>query len=378
VAVPDGSVKWIRATLDIDNGAAGNDVKFYTSGDGQTWAQLGTTVTTAGVTSIFGGNASLIVGSIFSGSTQNLVGNIQYVEIRRDIDGTVVAALDLQKLPWVVGATSGASNVDRVGRTWTLNGAGAIIQRAYASDLDIRVRVTLVDLDNGGVKQGFVSSKQGTPTGFGLGMNTAGAIELAWGNGGISFFIGAGVGGFMVDGDTKWLRATLDIDDGAGNRVIRFYWSDNGMLLWTLFATVTTPGPTLIGDSPNSIIIGANGTTFQTMNGIIYYVDVRNGIDGTRLIDFNPAAPPWQTGDTSPTARPDQFGNIFTLAGVARIIGPYGNCDFVLNMCGGGYAGAAYNTFTYAGAVPCSGQNYPVVPIESNVEDFCILSVDCS
>jgi hypothetical protein len=52
VVAANGAAKWVRATLDVDNGAAGNDVRFYTSDDGVTWTQLGTTVTTAGVTTI--------------------------------------------------------------------------------------------------------------------------------------------------------------------------------------------------------------------------------------------------------------------------------------------------------------------------------------
>lgn len=40
----------IRVYHDVDNTATGNDVYFYTSTDGNTWSQLGTTVTTAGVT----------------------------------------------------------------------------------------------------------------------------------------------------------------------------------------------------------------------------------------------------------------------------------------------------------------------------------------
>ena len=47
---------WLRATLDVDNGAVGNAVRFYTSlDDGATWTQFGATSTIAGVTSVFAG-----------------------------------------------------------------------------------------------------------------------------------------------------------------------------------------------------------------------------------------------------------------------------------------------------------------------------------
>lgn len=61
VAVPfaAGAVGWIRVSIDVDNAAAGRDVKFYTGTDGAAWTQLGTTVTSAGVTSIFDNTARL-------------------------------------------------------------------------------------------------------------------------------------------------------------------------------------------------------------------------------------------------------------------------------------------------------------------------------
>lgn len=89
----DGSVKWIRATLDVDNGAAQNEVKFYTSDDGASWTQLGATVTTAGVTSIFDSTASVSVGARSDGG-EAITGNVFYAEVRNGIDGPVVASFD--------------------------------------------------------------------------------------------------------------------------------------------------------------------------------------------------------------------------------------------------------------------------------------------
>lgn len=51
-AVYNNGPVWIRVTLDVDNGASGNDLKFYYGTDNANWTQIGTTVTTAGVTSI--------------------------------------------------------------------------------------------------------------------------------------------------------------------------------------------------------------------------------------------------------------------------------------------------------------------------------------
>jgi hypothetical protein len=68
VVVPasGGSLLWVRATLDVDNGAGTPqyEVKFYTSQDGSSWSQLGSTVTgSTGVTSIFSGSSGVELGA---------------------------------------------------------------------------------------------------------------------------------------------------------------------------------------------------------------------------------------------------------------------------------------------------------------------------
>lgn len=93
----NGAELWVRATLDVNNGAAGRDIRFYTSTNGVTWTQLGATVTQAGVTSIFAGTAPLEVGSDTNGTANNLIGNVFYVEVRDGIGGTVVANPDFEQ-----------------------------------------------------------------------------------------------------------------------------------------------------------------------------------------------------------------------------------------------------------------------------------------
>ena len=71
VNLTNGTIKWIRVTLDVDNGSSGNDVKFYTSNDGSTWTQLGTTVTQSGVANIKSTTANVIVGGWNSATQDN-------------------------------------------------------------------------------------------------------------------------------------------------------------------------------------------------------------------------------------------------------------------------------------------------------------------
>jgi len=84
----DGTTNWIRVTFDVDNGAGGNDVKFYTSSDGSSWSQLGTTKTQVGTTSIFDSTAVLEVGSNASGSN-GATGKFYNVRIYSDITQTI-------------------------------------------------------------------------------------------------------------------------------------------------------------------------------------------------------------------------------------------------------------------------------------------------
>lgn len=108
----DGSVNWVRATLDVDNGAGDADIKFYTSPDGVTWTQLGTTLHNGATTSIFSGTADMELGARTGGTAANLTGNIFEAQVYNGIAGTLVAH--------PVATLSGIT--DATGLTWTLHG----------------------------------------------------------------------------------------------------------------------------------------------------------------------------------------------------------------------------------------------------------------
>jgi hypothetical protein len=87
-----GTAFWVRATLDVDNGASGYDVKFFTSDNGSSWTQLGTTVTGVATTSVYAGTSNLIVGSI--AASNPLAGRIYRAQVLDGIDGTKVLDVD--------------------------------------------------------------------------------------------------------------------------------------------------------------------------------------------------------------------------------------------------------------------------------------------
>lgn len=90
----DGEAGWIRATLDVDNGAGGRRITFYTSTDGVTWSQLGDVITQVGTTSIFSGTALCEVGSNTSGVNNLFTGKVYRAQVLSGIDGTTVLDID--------------------------------------------------------------------------------------------------------------------------------------------------------------------------------------------------------------------------------------------------------------------------------------------
>jgi hypothetical protein len=130
VGVPDiaGQPLWIRVTMDVDNGAVGNDVKFYTSAEAVTtdpasvtWTQLGATVTTAGITSIFDSSSVVTVGTTANNASR-WIGNIYYAEVRNGIGGTIVANPDFRDIDQ---QNSSTQLTDDHAKVWTVRGSAS-------------------------------------------------------------------------------------------------------------------------------------------------------------------------------------------------------------------------------------------------------------
>lgn len=134
VGATDGATRWVRATLDVDDGGGNRVVKFYTSTDDThdhtavTWTQLGSTVTTAGTTSIFSGSAVATIGAT-ADAVAPLTGKVYAAAILSGIGGTVVAAPDFTDgNRFTAGAASGS---DAAGRTWTVAAPAAFTAVTY-------------------------------------------------------------------------------------------------------------------------------------------------------------------------------------------------------------------------------------------------------
>jgi hypothetical protein len=128
----------VRVVLDVNNGAAGHTVTFYTSDtiDG-TWTQLGSPIVTAGVTSIFSSNASVEVGThVVFFDDDAFEGVVSKFRIYGST-GVIRANPDFTTLD---ACTGGATLTDSAGRVWSL---GAL---AYVDDRSIRAAGEITDM----------------------------------------------------------------------------------------------------------------------------------------------------------------------------------------------------------------------------------------
>ncbi|NEC90479.1 hypothetical protein [Streptomyces sp. SID12501] len=116
----------LRATLDVDNGAGGRTVTFYTapSGTSGPWTQFGSAVVQAGTTSIFNSATALRVGRATDVGFTQPNGRFHKAEVRSGIGGSVVAVPDFS-----IPAAGAGSFVDSAGLTWTVTAPATITNR---------------------------------------------------------------------------------------------------------------------------------------------------------------------------------------------------------------------------------------------------------
>ena len=333
VVAADGAVKWVRATHDVDNGASGNDVKFYTSDDGVSWGQLGTTRTTAGVTTIYASTSVVEVGSINAGTGNPAAGKFYRATVKNSIDG--ISALDIDTNTILSG--SAATFTALTGQTVTVNRATSGLKTSIVTsplwlfgtedymevpprwishsgthyafipgtsgnylsapdaapfdivgNIDIRGYVALEDWTP--LAENTILSKAGAAgqRSYGMSVTTAGLLKLFWSANGTDYITKTStlaVG--SVDGTAKWIRATLDVDNGSSGNDVKFYTSDDGSTWVQLGTTVVTAGVTSIFSSTAPIEIGSVSGGTLPMSGRVFRTQVFNEIEGATVFDAN-------------------------------------------------------------------------------------------
>lgn len=123
--------KAIKATLDVNNGAGGCTVTFYTADyEGATWVQLGAAVTNAGTTSIYNSTAATSVGSL-PAVRIGAIGKYYSFSMYNGIGGAAVCS------PVFYGQTALAATItDAQGNTWTPNGSTLAVDYRFWGEVE--------------------------------------------------------------------------------------------------------------------------------------------------------------------------------------------------------------------------------------------------
>ncbi len=343
----DGTLNWVRATRRQSDGR----VQFFKASGSilnpvaADWTQIGTNQTLSAGTAIFDSTSALEIGSQNNGAFQSMLGNHYRAQIRNNIldDGTgIVFDADFTAKAFgtnsftesspnaatvtITGdiARAGDGRVllnsstpgtqallarpfdDGLGHPVKVSGANTVlfnIDNVYLpalssswlfcdrhaafsanNDWDVRVRVALDDwTPTGGCT--LLSNNNANNAGIELMVNASGVPLFFFGT--TQALCTAATG--ITDGAVKWVRATLDIDNGAAGRTARFYLSDDGVVWTQLGTTVTTAGVASSVDSVNFLSIGSRvGSSLS--KGKFYRAQIRNNIldDGTGIIlDFD-------------------------------------------------------------------------------------------
>jgi hypothetical protein len=214
--------------------------------------------------------------------------------------GTGGAALNGQN-----GSTAGADSNDARFLDWPGDNAGNYVylpgvagnrmtlahDAAFnvTGDLDLRVYVALDDYSNG-TFQSLIGQITTGNRQYVLRINTTGFPQLLWSENGSALITAASTVAMPTsDGDPVWLRATLDVDDGAGGYEVTFYTSSNGSS-WSTLDTITGGSTTsIVSGLTEGMAIGDQQVSGSgnVAAGKIYRAQILDGIGGTTVLDVD-------------------------------------------------------------------------------------------
>lgn len=223
--------------------------------------------------------AALLVSMALSTGPANVPSGVSRAQCRQML-GRRVRSCGSSKALWTTGASgSYASTPDSVANS-------------IAGDVDIRIKLAATDWTPAIIQYPF-SKYNAAATGtflFSIAA-TSGIIGFTWvESGGTVRSVNCAAAPVISDGQTLWLRVTLQVNNGSGGHVVTFYTSTNGSS-WAQLGSTASAGAftTNLQDGADSLNLGAYGNTGSgsPFAGKIYIGELRNGINGTVVARFN-------------------------------------------------------------------------------------------
>lgn len=186
---------------------------------------------------------------------------------------------------------------------------------SITGDIDIRI-----DMDDPSWGAGRLVRKFGAAGNWSWVLDSSGGnLILFWSQDGTTFLSATSTVDVPITAGRLSVRATLDVDNGAGGRTVTFYTGPSVDGPWTVLgAPVVQAGTTSIFDSTAGVQTPTIGGTWT------YAIKILDGIDGVERANpyFGALAP----GTTSFT---DAAGNVWSTVGAAAIVEPTTKTRFV-------------------------------------------------
>jgi hypothetical protein len=193
---------------------------------------------------------------------------------------------------------------------------------SITGDIDLRADVSLIDWTSKAAQTQLIINKANSyALAVGNWEPTEARLIFVYVNGGPVISIRSLVPPPFGPGQRAQIRATHDVNNGAGSRVTTFYY-DIGDGWVQLGDPVVFGTAGAIDNTANALVVGAVYSPTNTSPvGHVFSVEVRNGINGTVVAspDFTDPSQGWVIGDDAGDTGTDDQGNVWTLAGDGTI-----------------------------------------------------------
>lgn len=157
----------------------------------------------------------------------------------------------------------------------------------FTTDIEVIAKVALTDYTPSSSQWIAAQDTTGAAaSAWRLLINSSGALVFEVSNGASYVQLASTVATGSTDGSIQWIKASYTFNDGSGNRVGKFYKSSDGLTYTQIGSTVTTAGTVTMNASSTNVTIGAHAGGNGNLAGKVYFVEIRDGIDGPDVAFF--------------------------------------------------------------------------------------------